>query len=167
MASKHPPNLTVKRIVLKRDKYCCVRCGVRQNTRAYVLANNHYKVVDEFEESWAVSTGRKVVTVHLYVVFLTHESVDYVADNLISLCSLCRYRHNRLLFLNSSKKQSTFNSRNAIMQRSAFLHLDGLNPLVVDFVNHFKEQHSINVLPSEAIAFLDHYFDALTREILK
>lgn len=101
----HPKWSLIRRLILKRDKYCCAWCGAPQYAFIYRTGKNEDweyapegHMVDEMH-----SFGYKVTKIILTIAHIDHNKDNNRFENLASLCQRCHLNHDR--------KQHAFNRK--------------------------------------------------------
>lgn len=79
--------------ILRRARYKCERCGVGQRWKGYRDPDGNFIHCDEFMLRWARDTGEKVITIHLAVAHLDHDTANNDYSNLMAMCQQCHNRH--------------------------------------------------------------------------
>lgn len=79
----------IRPAILRRDNYKCQHCGVVHRARGYWNSRSAFVVCDDFQQEWALSTGRKLVNVYLNVAHLDQNKQNNDPANLLSLCPKC------------------------------------------------------------------------------
>lgn len=79
--------------ILKRDKFRCAVCGVKQKTVGYRDSKQRFIQCDEFMVQWAKDQGIKTFTVYLSVIHLDHNKKNNEPSNLRTACQLHHNRH--------------------------------------------------------------------------
>ena len=83
----------IRPAILKRDGYCCKRCGIRHKSRVTATKSGTYKELDSFEEIYEMTLGKKVFTLYLNVAHLDHNKENNEPENLLTLCPKCHAKN--------------------------------------------------------------------------
>ncbi len=82
--------------ILKRDKFRCTRCGVKQRAFGYRTPQGKFIQTVDRGEVWGMPQGSKIIQVHLSVTHLDHDTWNNEDSNLATMCQLHHNRHDRL-----------------------------------------------------------------------
>ncbi len=81
--------------ILKRDKFRCRVCLVKQRAFGYRLKNGKFVYTESREPVWGMPAGSKIIQIHLSVAHLDHDTWNNSDENLLTMCQFHHNRHDR------------------------------------------------------------------------
>jgi 5-methylcytosine-specific restriction endonuclease McrA len=95
--TKYPSNWheQIRPAVLKRARFRCEGCGLRQRLWVFREKNGTLTEADDFMCDWARRNGLKPYRIHLAVSHKDHDVSNNSLDNLQALCQSCHLANDK------------------------------------------------------------------------
>lgn len=140
--AKTPGRDAVFSLVMRRQRYNCGKCEVRQHAMVVKQSNGEYFMCDEFQQEYMRSQGRTPFKVHLRLNFRDGDKTNFSIDNLFALCPACTAN-----FLRDQQKDF----REIALQNRVKLNMG----LVVNVKNFLAAKTGAELSTRDTIALID------------